>query len=186
MANQHTPFLDRIMANVMPEPNSGCWLWTGVVRGNDMRPVARREGRPVSVYRALYEIHHGPIPAGLFACHKCDVPLCVNPAHIFIGTARDNARDCASKRRNPAQTNPDAARQRLLRHAITAPNPRRALGPRGDRIIPLSAFDSIQERVNGGVSTGVVAREFGVSQQAVRQLVNRINARAALAKARQP
>lgn len=49
----------------------------------------------------MYEKYHGPIPEGMQACHRCDVQICVNPDHIFVGTNADNCHDRKVKGRNP-------------------------------------------------------------------------------------
>lgn len=87
--------LDRFMDKVSPEPNSGCWLWTGAVNDSGYGLFRNNE----RAHRVSYEIHKGPIPNGLVACHKCDNRLCVNPDHIFIGTKGDNNRDMHAKGR---------------------------------------------------------------------------------------
>jgi HNH endonuclease len=51
--------------------------------------------------RFVWELFNGPIPAGLYVCHKCDVPACVNPDHLFLGTQSDNIQDASQKGRLP-------------------------------------------------------------------------------------
>ena len=54
---------------------------------------------PQKAHRIAWELTHGPIADGLFVLHTCDVPLCCNPQHLFLGTQRDNIRDAAAKGR---------------------------------------------------------------------------------------
>jgi hypothetical protein len=83
----------------IPVPFSGCLVWTGAW-GNFGYGCLTFEGAPRRAHRLSYEVNIGPIENGLAVLHRCDVPACVNPDHLFLGTAGDNVRDCVSKGRH--------------------------------------------------------------------------------------
>lgn len=93
MATMREERLADFEASFIPEPNSGCWLWE---RPGLLGPMGyghfRYQG-VVAAHRASWLLYRGPIPMGLFICHKCDNPSCVNPDHLYLGTAQDNIAD---------------------------------------------------------------------------------------------
>ncbi len=82
----------------IPEPNSGCWLWLGPAQ-NMGYGVVNYQRKAHLAHRIAYEITNGPIPEGMEICHRCDVPLCVNPDHLFMGSHAENMGDCRKKGR---------------------------------------------------------------------------------------
>lgn len=92
-------FRRRLDENAMPEPNSGCHLWTGKLQRSGYAATALR-GKYVGWHRIAWQLAHGSIPKGQHVLHKCDVPSCVNPAHLWLGTHTDNMADKKRKGRN--------------------------------------------------------------------------------------
>lgn len=100
------------------DSDSGCWLWTGPLsKLHDTFPCYPQVGVPpaerelaggrkqVGAHRAAWLLTHGPVPDGLQVCHTCDVTTCANPAHLWIGTASENALDAVRKcRTHPTRT----------------------------------------------------------------------------------
>lgn len=82
--------LERLLSRVEPEPNSGCWLWTGAHDGRLGYGHTSVRGRRIGTHRAIYEFLRGPIPQGLHLDHLCRVPACVNPDHLEPVTCREN------------------------------------------------------------------------------------------------
>lgn len=83
----------------VPEPNSGCWVWTRSLdtEGYGQLNVGARKLK--LAHRFSYERMNGPLQPGENVLHRCDVRCCVNPDHLFIGTKKDNAVDMARKGR---------------------------------------------------------------------------------------
>lgn len=76
-----------------------CWLWKG--RRNPFGYVhIRYEGRQVFLHRVFYELFVGPIPGNMLVLHRCDVPHCCNPNHLFLGDHAANAADMVAKGRH--------------------------------------------------------------------------------------
>jgi hypothetical protein len=98
MEKATTPWQDR----VIPEPNSGCWLWEGATNGTGHGRIGWRRGGVsyfAYVHRLAWEQANGPVPDGISVLHRCDVRACCNPEHLFLGTQQDNVRDMHAKGR---------------------------------------------------------------------------------------
>jgi hypothetical protein len=76
-----------------------CWLWTGATNGKYGKIGRGKNLGTVGAHRAAWEIHFGPIPEGIYVCHLCDVPLCVRPSHLTLGTPAANNMDKIAKGR---------------------------------------------------------------------------------------
>lgn len=92
---------ERALGRWRVDTKTDCWNWTGGRFNHGYGAVSSggRNATNLLAHRVVYEHYKGPIPAGLDACHRCDNKLCVNPEHIFLGTAKDNIRDMIVKGR---------------------------------------------------------------------------------------
>lgn len=124
------------------------------VSGYGMLRWARRDGGDGQNWRAhrmAWVKAYGPIPDGMFVCHRCDNPPCVNPDHLFLGTPGDNSRDRDRKGRHVALRGESNGSSKLNDDAVRAIRARYAAG---------------------GVSQRALADEFGVDRVAVGFVVN--------------
>jgi hypothetical protein len=134
----------------------GCWLWFGGT-DRDGYGVIMFGRKTLTAHRVSYALVHGQIPPGMLVMHSCDVPRCVNPAHLSLGTIKDNNRDMTRKGR------------------LKRPAPE--FLPRGSRSAQakLTALQvlKIRSRVMAGESQSKLAAEFGVSQATVNKIILR-------------
>lgn len=102
--------IERFTKFISPEPNSGCWLWTGNANGAGkwIYGTLSVKRKTIRSHRFAWLFFRGPIPVGMDVLHKCDVTLCANPDHLFLGTDLDNQRDMIKKGR-------DSKRRALIR-----------------------------------------------------------------------
>lgn len=152
------PWERRWATYVSPEPNTGCWLWTGHV---DRRGYGHFwiDGRRWKTHRFAWRVEHGAIPRHLHACHRCDTPACVNPAHLFLGTDADNNADARRKGR------------------AWRPDPRTLPRARGERIasarVTAATVVAIRADRDTGLSERALAAKYGLSRTGIRHIVNR-------------
>lgn len=76
----------------VPEPNSGCWLWTDYVDPKNGYGAIRARGKVHKAHRVVYQAARGPIPPSLELDHKCRTRCCVNPDHLEAVTHRENVK----------------------------------------------------------------------------------------------
>lgn len=131
------------------DKSSPCWIWRGA-RSRAGYGVFWFNGRNEHSHRVAYLLTTGPI-GGLDVCHRCDNPPCCNPAHLFLGTASDNAKDMVSKGRQYSARGEDHASSRLTDAAVLR----------------------IRELHGQGVSNFAMARMYGVRSETVRAVVVR-------------
>jgi len=134
-----------------------CWLWTGYLSDNGYGKLYYRTSDWRYVHRLSYVLNSGRIPDQKEeVCHRCDVPACVRPEHLFIGTRLDNVRDMIDKGRGgrPPMHHGEEHPQAVLTDVEVADLRR------------LHATGSYQQRA--------LAKQFGVSQSTVWRLVHQI------------
>jgi len=134
---RQTPLIERFHAGYIVDP-SGCWLWQ---KRKDRNGYGRLSGGGLTkAHRVAYELFVGPV-GDLHVCHHCDVPACVNPAHLFLGTNADNTRDAARKGRMRGHSSPGEAN--------------------GNARLALTQVETIRQSTERSI---VLARQYGVSR----------------------
>lgn len=143
---------ERFAIYATPVPESGCWIWDGPSYASGYGRI-KVDGKTIRATHYSLAIVGRPVPKGLQACHKCDTPACVNPAHLFIGTQADNEADKAAKGR---QSRGDKHSKSIKTRAKGEANGNAVLS--GEKVIAIRA-DIRPQRA--------IAKDHGVSQATV-------------------
>lgn len=81
----------------------GCWIWQGCLKtcskGTHRYGWLRHNKRSMTAHRVSWLLYKGELSSCDVVCHKCDVPSCVNPEHLFVGSQKDNVKDMHEKNR---------------------------------------------------------------------------------------
>jgi hypothetical protein len=120
-----TPAEERFWKKV--DTSGSCWNWLGGKDQDGYGSITLNQSSKVRTHRFSWELaNKRPIPEGLWVLHRCDNPSCVNPAHLFLGTSRDNINDMVSKGRARSGERNNLAK--LSREQVIAARARGALG----------------------------------------------------------
>lgn len=145
---------NRFLEKYIPEPMSGCWIWTGAVHhvGKKRTPRGKMilDRRIVEASRVAYILFKGQ-PGALLVLHKCDNSLCVNPDHLFLGTQAENLADMTAKGRRRSAIGSDQAHAKLTEEKVK----------------------DIRTMVSQGESQTAVAAKFGVKRNTISCIVSR-------------
>ncbi len=167
------PLEQRFWQNI--QKTTTCWVWIGSRNKANYGRIGSRElgQRVILAHRLSWELHNGPIPDGLFVCHHCDNPPCVNPTHLFLGTKVDNARDMAAKGRHAFQQHPERAARGEKNGSHTHPE----CLPRGEHHHRAKLTDddvrAIRMLRNAGHTMPSLATQFGVTLGTIKRVVYR-------------
>lgn len=137
--------IDRFWARVQKNPR-GCWLFIGAktCHGGHIY-FAKRDGSRVAAHRYSYQLHHGRIPPECVVMHSCDVPNCVRPSHLSLGTQKQNVHDSIIRNRRDAW-----GRQRLV----------------------IADVLEIRARFQAGEPQKAIAKSYGVSKGCIHAVVH--------------
>ena len=125
-----------------------CWLWTGAkLQKGYGRLWLERTRKVESAHRVSWEIKYGPVPESLCVLHRCDVPSCVRPDHLFLGTMIDNMRDAEVK-------------DRVFRQKLTSEQAARikALVKSGEKLSRIAARFGVSDVLIGFIKRGTIWR----------------------------
>lgn len=153
---------ERFWAKVQKGEPDSCWLWTGAcyLSGYGKLYAGRVDGKMLAHYahRLSWELDHGhPVPDAGKILHRCDNPPCVNPAHLYLGTPADNARDRGERRRGKEHRQHGEANDNAKLTEVQV----RAI---------IVELQRLPRR-----SQASIAEQFGIKQPQVSRIMRRVN-----------
>ena len=140
----------KFLKKVVVDENN-CWLFQGYIKktGLPYGWVTYRK-KQMNAHRASWIVANGEIEDGLCVCHKCDVPSCINPDHLFLGTQKENVHDMWEKNRHPA----------INKGGEQSPHAK----------LTLDNVREIRDMLNNNVTQQIIAEKFNVKQPAISNI----------------
>lgn len=145
-------------ARFWPKVDRGlfCWEWTASKNVKGYGTFGHAPGKSCLAHRFSWELHNGPVPPGLYVCHRCNNRACVRPDHLYVGTQKDNMRDREAAGNTPWKNRPYPHRGDT-HHATKYP----------DALV----VEMRRAYAAGGVSQREVGRRFGVNPKTAENLI---------------
>jgi hypothetical protein len=194
-------FWSRVNKTGPTQPNmeSPCWIWTAGKFGSGYGAI-KIHNKQLKAHRVAWTIYNGQIPHndsahGFFVCHRCDVPACVNPSHLFLGTNAENMRDMTAKNRQAkgvkhgSYLHPERRACGARSGARLHPESRARGDRNGSRLYPerrprgetnpaakltdTQVIDIRELHAAGGISQRRLAERFNVSRSLIGLIVHR-------------
>lgn len=137
---------DRFLKRVIKSP--GCWIWTGGHRKRSSHDYGSFwfKGRNLGAHKVAFMLFVAPVPIGILVRHSCDNIRCVNPAHLLLGSQKENMADCLQR-----------GRFAVARHPSAKLSPEKILEMRG--------------MARSGLSFAAIAKQFGVDRKTATDAV---------------
>lgn len=172
---------DRFFKKVLIGKPDQCWIWTGGKnrQGYGVFAINRKS---TLAHRVSFSLHVGPISEGMMVCHSCDNPSCVNPDHLWLGTAQDNTDDMFKKGRGKkafgdthgAKTCPASIARGARHGSKTHPESRhRGIKHVGSRLTERDVASARAEYFTGKTSYRKLAKKYNVSAGTMYQAINK-------------
>jgi hypothetical protein len=134
-----------------------CWPWQNSTAAGGYGAMHTKAGR-LKAHRIAYRLAHGPLVPGLSVCHTCDNPSCVNPAHLYQGTHKQNMRDRAARGRGGDLRGQQNGRAKLTDDTVRAI---RALAERGEPNVAIARRFGVTDVMVSKIRRGVAWRHVG-------------------------
>lgn len=156
---------------------SGCWLWLGPKDQDGYGIFSSTRLKVQRAHRAAWVLVNGSIPTGLCVLHSCDVPCCVNPDHLWLGSNLDNVKDRTNKGRsakgaqNGHATKPECTPRGLKHGAYTKPESRRVGVLNGRAKLQPDDVRQIRVLFQQSGDKKAIADHFKITPQQVQHIV---------------